>query len=232
MICSRCKRENAQNARNCIYCGSPLYDSSNGNKNGRTTESVIVVLIIVLVLLLATVLGIYIYGNTKKSSSFNGGGGGSGSFVFKQGNNQKKKPAQGEPSPTPTAEIESEEDMILAQKEEFLRIASEIEQYAEEHLETANDQKEIDSESEFIYAQWDELLNGVYQYLEKIMPEEKFELLQKEEIQWIKEKEEAIVQVGEEWKDDAGEVAAMNMVGIEYTSERCYYLINLIQCEY
>ena len=40
--------------------------------------------------------------------------------------------------------------------------------------------------------QYDTLLNDIYNYLKKVMPENEFKKLQKEEIEWINKKETAI----------------------------------------
>ncbi len=116
----------------------------------------------------------------------------------------------------------------ISKKEGFLDKADNIEQYSEVYLETAETQSEINSESSAVYKKWDTLLNEVYQYLKTIMSGSEFKQLQENEIAWIAEKEQAIKAAGAEWEGGSGEAMARNMTAIQYTKERCYYLISLI----
>ena len=89
-------------------------------------------------------------------------------------------------------------------------------------------QSDINIESYTIFNKWDELLNEVYQYLKTIMPKDEFVALEKDELKWIEEKENAMSKAAAEWEGGSGAPMAVNMAGTEYTKERCYYLISLI----
>ena len=76
--------------------------------------------------------------------------------------------------------------------------------------------------------QYDTLLNDIYNYLKKVMPENEFKKLQKEEIEWINKKETAI-------KDDlqrheGGTICAYisALDTIPYTHDRIYELLKYI----
>ena len=53
--------------------------------------------------------------------------------------------------------------------------------------------------------------------------------LEAEEAAWIQTKESAIEAAGAEWEGGSGEPLARNAAGIQYTRERCYYLISLVK---
>ncbi len=126
-----------------------------------------------------------------------------------------------EPQPAP--------DPKVLKKEEYLKTAESIQQYSDMYLDTASNQNEINKQSGEVFRKWDVLLNDIYQYLKTIMPEDEFSVLQKSELDWIVEKEQAIDEAGAEWEGGSGEPMARNYTGIRYTKDRCFYLIDLIK---
>lgn len=119
-------------------------------------------------------------------------------------------------------------NLNLTKKEEFIKKAEEIDLYTKENLDTAYTQTDMNIESGIVAQKWDDLLNEVYNYLKETMDEEDFETLEKDEIRWIKEKEQAVDNAYKEY--DGGALAPLNAnsVAIRYTSDKCNYLINLI----
>lgn len=253
MKCRRCGRENSSNAGKCMYCNTPLYGNYrnvnmqrnkrdvNGakKKNDIKTDNTILALIIALIIIFAAMVGIYAFQSfTPRKKGFGGGGGGSlppPAFSTSDGTTSQtpedkpndevgEKPEEKEiPAEQPSKSSER-----TTQKDAFLDKASDIEQYSKTYLETAENQAKINSESWIVYKKWDSLLNEVYQYLKTIMSDSEFKQLQKDEIAWIAKKEKAIEEAGAEWEGGSGEPMARNMTGIQYTRERCYYLISLI----
>ena len=73
--------------------------------------------------------------------------------------------------------------------ETFTATAQEIEAYDAEWQKNAMTQLDLNTFSQTSYIKWDTLLNDIYQYLEKSLPADEFEVLESEQIQWIKEKE-------------------------------------------
>ena len=114
-------------------------------------------------------------------------------------------------------------------KDSFVKKAEDIEKYSKEHLETALTQLDINTESHNVCVKWDSLMNEVYEYLKDTMDSDDFTYLSGEQEGWIKEREYAVAAEGELFKGGSGEAMARNMVAIEYTSERCYYLISLVE---
>lgn len=210
----------------------------NKKNNQKRTESIIVALIIVLVVLLVLVAGVLIYRNnsTPKGSFGSGGGGGTlppppiskeevlnpGKNIGEENVESKSDSYYEKPTETPA------KNEALDKKNAFLDKADDIEWYSETYLETAETQSEINSESSIVYKKWDALLNEVYQYLKTIMSDSEFKQLQEDEIAWITKKEKAIDAAGAEWEGGSGEPMARNLTAIQYTEERCYYLISLI----
>lgn len=111
---------------------------------------------------------------------------------------------------------------------EFEKTAEDIEVYEKAHLDNAQSQSEMNAESYAVYQKWDKLLNEIYAYLKDTMTDSEFASLQKDELEWIKEKEAAIEEAASEWQGGTGEPLARNSVAIEYTKERCDYLMSLI----
>ena len=117
---------------------------------------------------------------------------------------------------------------IAQMKEKFLNSADEIDRYDKMYLQKAMTQSDMNVESGNVYEMWDKLLNEIYQYIKSVMPYEKFSRLQKDERNWIKEKDSKIVQAAKEWEGGSGSPMAQNYAGLEATKERCYYLISLL----
>ena len=115
------------------------------------------------------------------------------------------------------------------QHQSFLEKAEEIEQYSKTYYEPAQTQVDLNQQSGEVYRKWDALLNEVYQYLKTTMDADAFATLEAEEAAWIQTKESAIEAAGAEWEGGSGEPLARNAAGIQYTRERCYYLISLVK---
>ena len=83
--------------------------------------------------------------------------------------------------------------------------------YKNEFIERKNNIVENDFEK------WDNLLNDIYKYLQNNMNAEEFEKLKKDELDWIKFKEDALKKFPEN----------SDNIKITYTKERCNYLVSL-----
>lgn len=94
---------------------------------------------------------------------------------------------------------------------------------------SATSQQAMNKESKEVYDAWDGLLNEIYGYLKETMPKSDFEELQRDEVSWITQKENAIQEQAKEYEGDSMAPLSMNSTGAEYTKERCEYLISLIK---
>ena len=236
MNCKRCGKNNPDNAACCLYCGVALEEDSSEKQTSsqNNSSSVLVAIIIVLSVIFLVVVGMLIHDHMTPRRSFGGGGGGGGFGpppISDQGPEETEQPEDkpDETSPAPEETEKPESEKRAEKKTGFLQQAALIEQYTEDHLNTADTQTDINTESGVVYKMWDGLLNDVYRYLKAILPASEFATLQQDEMDWIAEKEAAIEAAGAEWEGGTGEAMARNMVGIDYTMMRCYYLISLIK---
>ncbi len=250
MNCKICGSNNPDNADKCLSCGAPLPVNNNSQQNGtvrnqnRKTDTTLVAVLLVLALVLVGLVGAYLYNTTGQrhmNSNHDEDDTMAPSLSYEQEATPLPTIAPTErplptlyptptvpaptPLPTPTTPP-YERDLVV--KNEFLNKAKEIRKYSQNYLETAQTQYEMNDESYIVYQKWDSLLNEVYQYLKSTMSDAEFAALQQDEVEWIHEKENAIELAGAEWSGGSGEPLARNAAGIEYTEERCYYLISLI----
>ncbi len=113
-------------------------------------------------------------------------------------------------------------------KEAFMRRAQGIEEYEAELDYDYMDQNTMNTTSADVFSMWDKLLNDVYQYLKDTMPSGEFSKLRKDELNWIKKKEKAMDDAGKIAEGGSMEPLLRSSKGTEYTKQRCYYLISLI----
>ena len=142
---------------------------------------------------------------------------------------QPQPAPQPQPQPQQPVQQQPASNDKAAKKSAYSARAAQIEEYTKTHLDTATTQVEINRESANVFEQWDVLLNDVYQYLKTIMPNDEFKQLEKDELNWIKEKEKAMKDASAEWGGGSGEPMARYGTASRYTKERCYYLISLIK---
>ena len=142
---------------------------------------------------------------------------------------QPQPAPQPQPQPQQPVQQQPASNDKAAKKSAYSARAAQIEEYTKTHLDTATTQVEINRESANVFEQWDVLLNDVYQYLKTIMPNDEFKQLEKDELNWIKEKEKATKDASAEWGGGSGEPMARYGTASRYTKERCYYLISLIK---
>lgn len=89
-------------------------------------------------------------------------------------------------------------------------------------------QTQMNIASKELYEEWDLLLNDVYKYLKNTKSSSEFEDIKNDEIRWIEEKEAAIERNRSEYEGGSAAPLVANTTAIEYTKERCSYLISLI----
>lgn len=77
-----------------------------------------------------------------------------------------------------------------------------------------------------VYKKWDIALNEIYNYLKENLPKDQFNKLQKEEVQWIKDKEANAKKFANQYKGGSIEpVMYLSALGNE-TKKRCYELVH------
>ena len=255
LFCPTCQRNNPQGQPYCTYCGTRLTvsvepqirtqpnavlnstDRSSTNKPHRMHPAV-VALLIVLSVSLPAVTGAVVF----RLLSPPGKSTDPVALVLTEAVDAPTRVPIAAPTDAPTAiptaaptkvpqlpTPQPQHENAAEIRATYYARADAIERYAEDYLDTAMAQQDINRESAIVYQKWDALLNEVYQYLKNTMAPGAFDNLKAEETDWYQRKDRAIDDEGALWEGGSGEPMARNMVGIDWTRERCYYLISLIQ---
>ena len=249
MRCNKCGRDIPHNSTRCIYCGAIIHRSTSRPEPKRADNIIIAIIIILVAALIAAAVALLLRRQDRSDNVFRGGNGGGTSVsintktpstpVPTQRAVKTKAPVTPVPTPQrknnvvrsterPRTPAPTESSTALKRKKEFLKRADDIEQYQREHLERAMSQAELNNASMEVYNRWDALLNDVYQYLKNTLSTSSFEELSDDEEEWIIEKETAIREAAAEYGSGSMAPLAANITAIEYTQDRCYYLISLI----
>ena len=128
------------------------------------------------------------------------------------------------PQSEPQLEPQPVQPDYTYQKDAFLQIYNQLSSRTVEE----GPQQTMNVESGELFNDWDVLLNDVYKYLKTIKSPSEFEAIKNDEIEWIKQKEAAIERSRNEFSGGSMAPLAANMTAIEYTKQRCGYLISLI----
>ena len=116
-----------------------------------------------------------------------------------------------------------------AVKNEFIARMNTVDARTYQLINSAFSQIEINSTTYLCYCMWDGLLNEIYQYLRiHRLSAQEFENLKNDEIRWINEKEQAMNEVEIAYQRGSIRAYMVYSTGIEYTKNRCSYLISLI----
>ncbi len=124
--------------------------------------------------------------------------------------------------------VNAEEQKKQSARENFYQRASVIENYSNANLDTAMTQTDMNIESGIVAEKWDALLNDIYKYHKNTMSKSDFEALKADERAWIEIKESAAEAAAAEFAGGTAAPLARNSTLIDYTRDRCYYLISLI----
>lgn len=95
-----------------------------------------------------------------------------------------------------------------------------------ENSVTGSSTAEMRSQASNVYDEWDSALNDIYGTLKAKLPKDKFKQLEKDEIRWIKIKEEKAQKAMDQYK--GGTMAPLVKLGTlsSETEKRCYELVN------
>lgn len=238
MYCGNCGKELKENSKFCSTCGTPVKVQSVvkteavpavEKKNSSKTWLAVLIIVLALIVVIAAVgigaylLSNYYFDNTSNVTTSEK----SLEYIeaddedeedFKEKDTDKKVEEE-------TSETDDSDDIKCS---EYMKRASEIETYDREVSKTAMDQTSMNQSSYEVYMMWDTLLNDVYQYLKATLPSDKYKALQSDEIEWIQEKEAAMESAASVYEGGTMAPLVRNSTGSDYTRERCYYLISLI----
>ena len=91
---------------------------------------------------------------------------------------------------------------------------------------TGETNPEMQDQAMDIYNQWDNELNDIYGTLKAKLPKDKFKILEKDEIKWIKERDEKAEKVREGYNGARMASFDYRMTLAHETEKRCYELVN------
>lgn len=96
-------------------------------------------------------------------------------------------------------------------------------------LEQAQSQSEMNQKAHELYVLWDDALNELWGKLQDSLPEDEFDELLDEQIQWIEDKENAVEEAGKEVEGGSMYPLITNSEAAEITEERVYEFYELLK---
>ena len=96
-------------------------------------------------------------------------------------------------------------------------------------LEQAQSQSEMNQKAHELYVLWDDALNELWGKLQDSLPEDEFDKLLDEQIQWIEDKENAVEEAGKEVEGGSMYPLITNSKAAEITEERVYEFYELLK---
>ena len=96
-------------------------------------------------------------------------------------------------------------------------------------LEQAQSQSEMNQKAHELYVLWDDALNELWGKLQDSLPEDEFDELLDEQIQWIEDKENAVEEAGKEVEGGSMYPLITNTKAADITEERVYEFYELLK---
>ena len=96
-------------------------------------------------------------------------------------------------------------------------------------LEQAQSQSEMNQKAQELYVLWDDALNELWGKLRDSLPEDEFDKLLDEQLQWIEHKENAVEEAGREYENGSLYPLVTNSEAADITEQRVYELYELLK---
>lgn len=96
-------------------------------------------------------------------------------------------------------------------------------------LEQAQSQSEMNQKAQELYVLWDDALNELWGKLRDSLPEDEFDKLLDEQLQWIEDKENAVEEAGREYENGSLYPLVTNSEAADITEQRVYELYELLK---
>lgn len=256
MKCSQCGYELSAESKFCPVCGSKVNDiqniniPSNNPKPYKSKKTIFIILILALLLIIAGTTTVYFLissytGDTQESvteivsdttveekeiiaDEIDISDEKEGIVEITTDKNALEAAAKQVPVTSASSSSPASGTKSGSKKSHYIQKANEIESHAEQLARSASSQADLNAVAYETFSEWDELLNDVYQYLKSTLPTSEFEALKKDEAAWINKKEAAMEEERQVWSGGSAETMSVFGVATQYTQERCYYLISLI----
>lgn len=110
-----------------------------------------------------------------------------------------------------------------------LATAEQLAAQAEETLQTAMTQTDMNLAAAELYRIWDDTLNIAWMYLKQALDQESMQQLTAEQLDWITEKEHAVAAAGAEYEGGSMQGMVMNLEAAELTCQRVYVLAEYLK---
>lgn len=119
----------------------------------------------------------------------------------------------------------SQSNSTALSKEKYLGELNNIQRKAD-NVYVGDTDPEMREAIGYIYTLWDNELNRIYQDLKNNLPKDQFKKLEKEEVQWIKEKKRIAQKEADQYKGGTLAPLTYTSTEAEETKNRCYELVN------
>ena len=90
-------------------------------------------------------------------------------------------------------------------------------------------QTEMNQKAQELYVLWDDALNDLWGKLRDSLPEDEFDKLLDEQLQWIEDKENAVEEAGREYENGSLYPLVTNSEAADITEQRVYELYELLK---
>lgn len=129
-----------------------------------------------------------------------------------------------------TNETSSNEDQVQAVMAEIKQCESLDQTYTNE-METNENmtQDQLNQTADMLYTTWDNCLNDVWDVMKSVKSDSEFAKIQKEQRNWITDKENEIQAAGEAYQGGSMQSMAESLKGAELTKKRVYELIDYLE---
>lgn len=255
-VIKRCKKCGSPLDNLSGYCPRCGYDNSKKSNNNMLAAIIALLAVLIVVVIASTALLLTLKSDSEPADSQpasssdisslpkenDNASADSSTDEIEKNNSKKSEKSDNTQAAAPKSENSEKTEKPSAEKNtekkesgkkqpsrynEFLERAAAIERYDNSLDYDSMPQVEINTSTYEVFKRWDALLNDVYQYLKSTMSASDFESLKKDEQNWVAEKENAIETATADWRGGSGEAMISNTTAIQYTKDRCYYLISL-----
>ncbi len=129
-----------------------------------------------------------------------------------------------------TKEITLNEDEIQAVLAEIKQCES-LDQTCTNEMETNENmtQDQLNQTAETLYTTWDACLNDIWNVIKSVKSDSEFAEIQKEQRNWITDKEDEIQKAGEAYQGGSMQSMARFLKGAELTKKRVYELADYLE---
>lgn len=219
MFCPKCGNKLKDDDKFCTSCGFRMEDDEQEEKE-KFPIGLIILIIIALVAIVAS--GIFMFSHQRKPE----GKTEIVSSTDKKKQNTKKSGDGEKKSAESEAQQVTRSDLYWQAQNEIAALETQSEEIRNTKLSGC--QADMNSGYAELYEIWDKELNIVWGYLKNTLDSATMDQLTNVQVEWIKEKEQAMAQIEEDFNGGSGTYAAVYGEGYERTRTRTYELAEML----